>query len=127
MNMNMTGPQLHTQSTTSGFYDNQFLKNGNKTDPAEVGAQLESYFFRLILKEMRETAMEDPMFNSSDFQHIRQMQDDEIANLLGAQGNLGIKKMVSEYIQKTQGDDVIQVEDMFQQGGLLKAHNKKEL
>ncbi|MDF2577034.1 MAG: hypothetical protein K0S74_518 [Chlamydiales bacterium] len=77
-----------------------FRNNHVSKDPKQVGADFESFvFYRPMFKMMREdqfATKEDPFFNSDEMKNIQEMRDEVIADYLGAQGKLGMIKLLEE-------------------------------
>lgn len=88
---------MNTQPAT-GFYSNQVLSAQDRKDPKKVGAMFESMFYRMIFKEMRASS-EDPLFGGSGMDQWKEIRDDEMAQVLGMQGKLGIADMITESIE----------------------------
>ncbi len=92
-------PTLAT-TTPSSFYST----NISGKDPKAVAGQFESMFYRMMFEQMR--MEEDPLMEGSDGKQVQAMFHDEMANLLGSKGELGIADLV--------------MQDMERRGGLVK-------
>ncbi|SCA62600.1 hypothetical protein SCG7109_AB_00560 [Chlamydiales bacterium SCGC AG-110-M15] len=89
------------------FFSNDPLSGLDKTDPKVVGAKFESIFYRMILKQIRESELDDGLFTSNAMKTRKEMQDDELANVLGGAGHLGIMKMIEDFTAKVTGEGVV--------------------
>jgi len=89
------------------FFSNDPLSGLDKSDPKVVGAKFESIFYRMILKQIRESELDEGLFTSNAMKTRKEMQDDELANTLGGAGHLGIMKMVEDFTAKVNGDGVV--------------------
>ena len=89
------------EKQASSFYGNNLNAN-NLKDPAEVGGSLEAMFYRLILKNMRESTLdEDPLLDGGfQSEQYREMQHNELAEMLGREGKLGIRDLAIQAIEQ---------------------------
>ncbi len=92
------------------FYGMAPMGKGGVRNPKKVAAQFESIFYRILFKQMRDASLGDP-FDSHAMGTVKEMRDDEIANLLGATGNLGIKDLVTDFLEKQESEDVVHSEN----------------
>jgi flagellar protein FlgJ len=69
-------------------------------DPKKVAGMFEALFYRTMLRQVRESSMGDPLFESSATKQAQEMMDDEMAVELGKKGDLGIANMMLEMIEK---------------------------
>lgn len=76
------------------------LSAWNKKNPEVVAGKFEALFYRMILKQAREARLADPLLDSAHTRQIEEMRDDELAEHLGARGNLGIKNLVLQDLEK---------------------------
>ena len=102
--------QLSKKSTTDinagSFLHQNITSKEAKDNPEKLAGQFESYFYRLLLKEVRNTQLTEPILSSHAMEQIRDMQDEEMAGLMGFQGHLGIKKMILEHLEHLESDTV---------------------
>jgi Rod binding domain-containing protein len=103
---------METQTiNTKNINEHSFLSQSisladAKKNPEKLANQFEAYFYRILLKEMRNSSLdENTLFNSNEMNHLRQLQDEELAGLLGAQGKLGIKKMILNQLDQMTSDN----------------------
>jgi Rod binding domain-containing protein len=113
---------IPTNPTTS---KQKIVKATAKNDPKEVGQQFEAFFYRMMLKEMRKSDSEDSFFDSTNYQQIQELQDDELASVLGSKGRLGISNMISDYLNKESSPNIKSASDLKQSLGLIKPTNKE--
>ncbi|MBB64332.1 MAG: hypothetical protein CMO81_04640 [Waddliaceae bacterium] len=102
------------QVQQASFYSSDALSGMSRKDPKKVATQFEAIFYRMILKQMRDSSLSEGLFDSSAMQQTQSMQDDELANLLAGHGALGIKDLVMS-----------QVQNSTEQFGLLKPEPKR--
>ncbi len=101
MDQTLNAYMPHKGATASSYYSSQDLLSGaKKKDPKEVGQMFESMFYQMILKEMRQGELSKGLFDSSAMQMQQEMWDNELAQKLGQRGDLGIVRMVEEYIER---------------------------
>jgi Rod binding domain-containing protein len=109
-----------------GFYSSSLMGEADKKDPEKVGAMFEAIFYRMILKEARESSLGDEIFGNKQVENYKEMRDEELAQNLAAKGHLGVKKIVVDHIEKVQGKDTVPPE-MFQEVFFNKKPEKNEL
>lgn len=105
---------------SASFYGTDQLLGAGKKDAQKVAGEFESIFYRMLFKAVREASMGDPLFDTSQMQTVKEMQHDELANVLGSEGHLGVVKLVTDYVEKVQGENVVQPGKFSQFMGLLK-------
>lgn len=118
----MQMPTINAMSSPSAakaesFYSNQFLKGSDARSPTKVGRAFEAIFYRMILKQARETELATPLLDSPAMKQMREMQEDELATQLGNQGKLGIAKIVEDTLLLAKNEEYSIKK---QQSGLLK-------
>ncbi|MFT4552144.1 MAG: Rod binding domain-containing protein [Chlamydiales bacterium] len=125
MATNTVMEQALAKNKINSFYGAENSQGKDSKDPKKVAAMFEAIFYRLLFKNNRDSMMEDPLVGGQEMNTMKEMRDDEMANNLGSLGHLGIRDMVEEFIEKTQGTNVISPEkfkDRFDvSGGLLKS------
>ena len=85
----MAGAQI------DGFYTDSFSEAPARRDPDKVGGQFEAIFYRMLLEQARFNEEDnDPLFGSSQMSQAMTMFNDELANVMGSKGELGIGKML---------------------------------
>lgn len=89
------------------FLSNDPMQGLDKSDPKAVGAKFEAIFYRMILKQIRESKLDDGLFSSSAMETRAEMRDDELAGVLGQAGHLGIIKMIEDFSAKMASEDVV--------------------
>jgi flagellar protein FlgJ len=89
-----------SQRPKSYYTSSGMLSKQDQQDPKKVGTLFEAMFFQMILKEMRNGELAEPLFNSPAMKMQREMYDDELAMQLAQKGDLGIGKMIEEYIAR---------------------------
>ena len=83
-----------------GFYSNN-VDGAAKRDPEKVAGQFEAIFYRMLLEQAKiDDESNDPLFGSSEMSQMMSMFNDEIANVMGATGGLGIGKMLLAEAEK---------------------------
>ncbi len=83
--------------TDTSIYSTSFMGKDVRNDPKKLGGQFEAIFYRTMLKQMRDAQLEeDPFENGMGAGQIRTMMDDELANVLGQRGYLGIGDMIAK-------------------------------
>ena len=95
-----------TDINAGSFLHQNINSKEAKDNPEKLAGQFESYFYRLLLKEVRNTQLTKPILNSHAMEQIRDMQDEEIAGLMGSQGHLGVKKMILQHLEHLDSDTV---------------------
>lgn len=104
--MLLQGPKADMTS----FYSNNVLNEEDKKDPEKVGGAFEAIFYRMILKESMKSHIGDEILGSKYVEKHREAQYEEMAQVLGNQGHLGIKKMIVEHIEKLNGENTVHPE-----------------
>lgn len=115
--------QLSVGSKVNSYYSTEILQGKNRKDPKKVGGLFEALFYRILFKGIRDCALDETVFDSQQMGTYREMQDDELANHLGAMGHLGVVKMMTDFIEKTEGEGVVrssEFHEKFNPKGLLK-------
>ena len=107
MGSSTVAEQFMAKDKINSFYGPEVLGKESRKDPKKVAAMFEAIFYRILFKNNRETQMEDSIFGGKEMDTMKEMRDDELANNLGAQGSLGILDMVQDFIEKSQGENVI--------------------
>ncbi len=69
----------------------------------KVAKQFEAVFLQMILKQMRQASMGDPIFNSNGLEFYRDMHDQQLALHLSDQGSIGIADLIVRQLQPTNG------------------------
>lgn len=95
-------PSLISSKSSSSYYTQNLSSKEMKDDPKKLGGMFEAIFYRMIFDQVRKASLDEEMFDSSALQQVRQMQDDEMAQVLGAQGHLGISDMITKYIDNVE-------------------------
>ena len=94
-------------------------------DPKKIAAQFEAIFYKMIFKQMRESETNDDFFSSSEMEMVQGLNDEAVAEEIGKRGDLGIGKIVLDYIAKHESEDTVspdQFDKMFNEpSGLLKS------
>lgn len=125
LSTNTVTEQLLAKDKLNSFYGTDALQGSSSKDPRKVAAMFEAIFYRVLFKNSRESMMKDPLFGGREMETMKEMKDDEMANNLGSLGHLGIRDIVEDFIEKTQGEKVVspdQFRDKFAvKGGLLKS------
>jgi Rod binding domain-containing protein len=85
----MAMPRLQ-ETAPASFYGNASLNGPDREDPRRVGAQFEAIFYRMLFRQMRESSLDEGLFDGRDMEQFQEMQHNELANALGAMGELGI-------------------------------------
>lgn len=81
------------------------LEGADRKDPQKVGGLFEGIFFRMMLQQATDSSDEDPLFESTELQHVQQMFNDEIAQIMGAQGQLGIGDILEDEMKQKNNAD----------------------
>ena len=69
----------------------------------KVAKQFEAVFLQMMLKQMRQASMGDPIFNSNGLEFYRDMHDQQLALHLSDQGSIGIADLIVRQLQPTNG------------------------
>ena len=89
------------------YYSNLMLEGRDKGDPKKVGGLFEAMFYRIIFQQMRTSAIsEDVLMPSSAGKYMQEMYHNEMANLLGNQGKLGVVDLVVDASKKQQKAEI---------------------
>ncbi len=67
----------------------------------KVAKQFEAVFLQMMLKQMRQASMGDPIFNSNGLEFYRDMHDQQLAMQLSDQGSIGIAALIVRQLQPT--------------------------
>ena len=93
-----------TEGVTSNYYmKGALLSPKDKVDPKKVGVLFESLFYQMMLKEARNSKLEDSPFDNKDSEFYKEMWDNELSMQLAERGELGIVDMVSNFIEEREG------------------------
>ena len=111
MDVFFQAPATRDSKGAGSYHDASLLSSLDKSDPKKIGGLFEAMFYRMIFKEMRNSSLGDPLASSFNSQQVREMHDDELANQLGAQGHLGVVKMIEDYTQQMDSDNVVNPKD----------------
>jgi Rod binding domain-containing protein len=116
--------QFSEKGKIESFYGNEAFQGSSRKDPKKVAAMFEAIFYRILFKQNKEAELEDSFFGSSEMSTMKDMRNDELANQLGAMGQLGIMDMVEKFLERSTSDKVVSP-DKFKErfgikGGLLK-------
>jgi len=84
----------------SSYFSGDLLQGSMKKDPKAVGQMMESMFYRMLLKQVREEKLGEDLFESHQSDQINEWQDEEMAHQLGAMGALGVAAIVEESLKK---------------------------
>ena len=90
-----------SQMITPNFYSDALSTKLDAKNPKAIGGQFEAMFYRILFDEMR--TEEDPLMGDNEGQQVQAMFHDELSNLLGSQGKLGIADLVMKDIDRRQG------------------------
>jgi Rod binding domain-containing protein len=104
-------PGVSTKPSSGGFLQPGNLSPADRKNPKLLGAKFEAMFYRMILKQTREASLGDPLFGSSQTDSLKEMQDDEMSNVMGAEGHLGVVKMITDYMEEMESDRIISPKD----------------
>ena len=69
----------------------------------KVARQFEAVFLQMMLKQMRQASMGDPIFNSNGLEFYRDMHDQQLAMHLSDQGSIGIADLIVRQLQPKNG------------------------
>ncbi len=110
--------------TVQAFSQDPLPSVKGERDPKKIAAQFEAIFYKMILKQMRESETKDDLFSSSEMEMVQGLNDEAVAEEIGKRGDLGIGQIVLNYIAKHESEDTVspdQFETMFNKpSGLLK-------
>ena len=84
----------------------------DKKNPKAVAGQFESLFYRMMFEQLRMGLEEDPLMGNNEGQQIQAMFHDELANVMGAKGDLGIGDLMMKGMER---------EEKAVRGGLIKS------
>lgn len=90
-----------------GFYEGVRLTEKDKKNPKKIAAMFESIFYRMLFKQMRESSVSQSIFDSSQMRMVQEMQDDEFSSYLGARGDLGVAKVLMDFMEKSASEKVV--------------------
>ena len=92
------------ESVTSSYYkQGDLLSAEDKKDPKKVGVLFESLFYQMMLKEGRNSKLEEPLLDSQSSEYYKEMWDNELSMRLAERGDLGIADMVAKFIEEREG------------------------
>jgi Rod binding domain-containing protein len=87
-------------SSVHSFYESSVINPADRKDPRKVGALFEAMFYRMLFKQVRDSEMTEPFFSGFQSEQIQEMRDDELANSLASEGQLGISNLITDYLAK---------------------------
>jgi len=126
--LNQVAADRVSELRAHSFYSKTASGAKQTKDPKAIAGQLESIFYRMLFKQVREASLGDALFDSPTMKTVKEMQDDEWANHLGGQGHLGIVKLVTDHIEKVEGERTVlpnEFKEMFgAPKGLLKSQER---
>ena len=114
---------LLVRDKVSSYYSKGVLQGKDRKNPKKVAGMFEAVFYRILLKGIRDSSLNETLFDSQQMSTYKEMKDDELSNHLGAMGHLGVVEMVTDFIEKTEGEGVVRPEkfhEKFSPKGLLK-------
>ena len=75
-----------------------------KDNLKKAGQQFEAVFTGMMLKEMRQAKLADPLFDSKAIDTFTEMQDGNVAKAMAEHTPLGIGKAMTDFLSKSQSD-----------------------
>ncbi len=90
-------PTFTAEQSAQSFYTNDALRS---KDPKVIGSHFEALFYRIMFREMRESALSEGLFDTYADEQFTEMFHDELAQQMGQQGKLGIVDLVVSEAKK---------------------------
>lgn len=87
-----------------------YSRAGGKKSPKELAAKFEAIFYRILLKQARQSELGGSLFDSRESEQYKEMRDDELSLQMGKKGHLGIVDLVMDYVKKKESKDIIPLE-----------------
>ncbi|MBN4066670.1 rod-binding protein [Simkania negevensis] len=84
------------QQPIKSYYVGGTLDAKEAADPKKVGALFEAILYRILFKEARNSSLDDGLFDSMASKQYKEMMDDEMANVMGQKGYLGIASILEK-------------------------------
>lgn len=94
--------QAAAMGDVTNYYDTQGIENA-KNDPKKLAGMFEAMFYRSMFEMMRENSIDEGgLLDSYQGKQTLSMQQEQLSEILGQSGQLGIGKLIQQEMDRHQ-------------------------